>query len=257
MQEAGATRYLRKNGWMKLYRSEDAFTVLRREFDLAQEFGLPLEQLDAAGAQALEPSLNPVFSRAVFWPKAASLSNPLAVTRAYAARFSALGGVTLNGDARSLHRAGNNWRVETNEGALDSRGSGRRARPLGARRFGAARDQAADGDQTRLSPPFPRRGQCGAVAAGGRCRLRLSDHADGAGHPAHHRRRIRRARRKADARAVRPLDAAGAPLFASASVPTTDLDGQPAVLSRFHAPSSAARRGRAACGLPSGTRIGG
>ena len=120
MQEAGATRYLRKNGWMKLYRSEDAFTVLRREFDLAQEFGLPLEQLDAAGAQALEPSLNPVFSRAVFWPKAASLSNPLAVTRAYAARFSALGGVTLKGDARSLHRAGNNWRVETNEGALDS-----------------------------------------------------------------------------------------------------------------------------------------
>ena len=61
-----------------------------------------------------------MFQRAVFWPKAASLSNPLAVTRAYAARFSALGGVTLNGDARSLHRAGNNWRVETNEGALDS-----------------------------------------------------------------------------------------------------------------------------------------
>ncbi len=120
MQEAGATRYLRKNGWMKLYRSEDAFNVLRREFDLAQEFGLPLEQLDAAGAQALEPSLNPVFSRAVFWPKAASLSNPLAVTQAYAARFSALGGVTLNGDARSLHRAGNSWRVESNEGALDS-----------------------------------------------------------------------------------------------------------------------------------------
>ena len=39
---------------------------------------------------------------------------------AYAARFAALGGVTLAGDARSLHRAGNRWRVETNEGALDS-----------------------------------------------------------------------------------------------------------------------------------------
>jgi D-amino-acid dehydrogenase len=120
MEEAGATRYLRKNGWLKLYRSERAFAALTREFDLAREFGLPLEVLDARGTQALEPSLNAVFSNAVFWPKAASLSDPLAVTRAYAARFRALGGVTLNGDARSLHRAGRGWRVETNEGGIDA-----------------------------------------------------------------------------------------------------------------------------------------
>jgi D-amino-acid dehydrogenase len=120
MEEAGATRYLRKTGWLKLYRSERAFAALTREFDLAREFGLPLEVLDARGAQALEPSLNAVFAKAVFWPKAASLSDPLAVTRAYAARFRALGGVTLNGDARSLHRAGRGWRVETNEGGVDA-----------------------------------------------------------------------------------------------------------------------------------------
>ena len=120
MAEADATRYLRKTGWMKLYRSERAFAALKAEFDLAREFGLPLQALDTAAAQALEPSLNPVFARAVFWPKAASLSNPLAVTRAYAARFRALGGVVLTGDARSLHRAGNRWRVETNEGGVDA-----------------------------------------------------------------------------------------------------------------------------------------
>ena len=39
----------------------------------------------------LEPSLSPVFSRAVHWPGAASVSNPLAVTKAYAARFTQLG----------------------------------------------------------------------------------------------------------------------------------------------------------------------
>jgi D-lysine oxidase len=120
MQESGATQYLRKTGWMKLYRDERAFDALKLEFDLAQEFGLPLDALDAAGAQKLEPSLNPVFKRAVFWPKAASISDPLAVTRAYAARFAALGGVTLTGDARSLHRSGNGWRVETNGGGIDS-----------------------------------------------------------------------------------------------------------------------------------------
>ena len=120
MAESGATQYLRKTGWMKLYRNERAFDALQPEFELAKEFGLPLDALDAAGARKLEPSLNPTFKRAVFWPKAASLSNPLAVTRAYAARFATLGGVMVNGDARSLHRTGERWRVETNQGGVDS-----------------------------------------------------------------------------------------------------------------------------------------
>ena len=120
MAEAGASHYLRKTGWLKVYRGEKSFGALSSEFDLAAKFGLPLQALDTAGALTLEPSLYPVFARAVFWPQAASVSNPLGVTRAYAARFSALGGVTLVGDARSLHRAGNKWRVETNEGAIDS-----------------------------------------------------------------------------------------------------------------------------------------
>jgi D-amino-acid dehydrogenase len=120
MAESGATRYLRRNGWMKLYRSEAAFDALRQDLDLAREFGVPFEALDAAGARKLEPSLNPVFKRAVFWPAVTSLSNPLAVTQAYAARFAALGGVLLKGDARSLHHAGTGWRVDTDEGPIDS-----------------------------------------------------------------------------------------------------------------------------------------
>src|SRR5450830_272176 len=120
MAESNAAQYLRKNGWLKVYRSERSFAALKPEFELAAQFGLPLQALDTAGAQALEPSLRPVFAHAVFWPQAASVSNPLGLTRAYAARFTALGGVTLGGDARSLHRAGQGWRVETNEGALDA-----------------------------------------------------------------------------------------------------------------------------------------
>ena len=122
MAEAGAAHYLRKTGWLKVYRSERAFAALKPEFDLAAQFGLPLQALDTAGAQALEPSLKPVFAHAVFWPQAASVSNPLGVTRAYAARFAALGGITLQGDARPLHRVGNRWRVETNEGGIDALG---------------------------------------------------------------------------------------------------------------------------------------
>ena len=118
--EAGASRLLRKTGWMKLYRNASAVRGLELEFELAKEFGLPFELLDAQGARKLEPSLNPVFERAVFWPLAASISNPLALTRAYAARFDTLGGVMVTGDARTLHRSGSGWRVETDQGGVDS-----------------------------------------------------------------------------------------------------------------------------------------
>src|SRR5207344_2491564 len=106
LAEAGATKYLRKTGWLKVYRAEKSFKSLAPEFDLAAKFGLPLQSLDTAGALAIEPSLKPVFAHAVFWPQAASVSNPLGVTRAYAKRFGALGGVTVAGDARTLHRVG-------------------------------------------------------------------------------------------------------------------------------------------------------
>jgi len=120
MAESGAERYLRRDGWMKVYRSDAAFAATARERDLANELGQTHRVLDTEGARALEPSLAPVFAHAIHWPEAASVSDPLAVTKAYAARFTALGGLVLNGDARSLHRSGDRWRVETDEGPVDA-----------------------------------------------------------------------------------------------------------------------------------------
>src|SRR5215212_3860006 len=119
MAESDATRYLRKHGWLKLYRSQTAFEEAGRERDLAARFDLPNVVLDRDGALALEPALAPVFRRAVHWPEAASVSDPLAVTKAYAARFAGLGGALLTGDARSLRRTGTGWQVDTQEGPLE------------------------------------------------------------------------------------------------------------------------------------------
>jgi D-amino-acid dehydrogenase len=120
MAEAGAERYLRHTGWLKLYRSDRGLAGTERERAVAAELGLPLRLMDVDAARALEPSLAPVFRHAVFWEQAASVSNPLAVTRAYAARFAALGGITVTGDARSLHRTDALWRVDTTQGAIDA-----------------------------------------------------------------------------------------------------------------------------------------
>jgi D-amino-acid dehydrogenase len=120
MAEAGASRYLRHTGWLKLYRSDHGFAGTARERALAADLGLPVRALDVDAARALEPALAPVFRHAVFWEGAASVSDPLAVTRAYAKRFVALGGVTVTGDARSLHQVGARWRVDTEQGPIDA-----------------------------------------------------------------------------------------------------------------------------------------
>jgi len=120
MGEAGAAHLMRKTGWLKLFRSDESFAATARERALAQEFGVSIRPLDVDGARALEPSLNPVFRHALFNEGATSISDPLSLTRAYAARLTALGGVILNGDARTLHREAARWRVDTAEGPVDA-----------------------------------------------------------------------------------------------------------------------------------------
>jgi D-amino-acid dehydrogenase len=120
MQEADATRYLRKDGWMKVYRTEAGFAGTARERDYAASLGIEHRVLDPDAARAVEPSLAPVFRQAVHWPGAAAVTNPLALTKAYAARFTALGGFVLNGDARTLRRVGNNWSVVAEEGPVET-----------------------------------------------------------------------------------------------------------------------------------------
>jgi D-amino-acid dehydrogenase len=118
--ESGADRYFRRGGWLKLYRGDRSFAAQTRELELASTLGIANVPLDTEAARALEPSLAPVFRHAVHWTGSVSVSNPLAVTRAYAARFAALGGIALTGDARSLHRAEPHWRVDTSAGPIDA-----------------------------------------------------------------------------------------------------------------------------------------
>src|SRR4029078_12382879 len=72
MAESGAARYLRKDGWIQLYRSNESFAATKRERDYATELGLIHRALSPEETRALEPSLAPVFQHAVHWPEAAS-----------------------------------------------------------------------------------------------------------------------------------------------------------------------------------------
>lgn len=115
---AGAGHYLRRNGWLKLYRTAAGFAAAAPELDLAARWGIANIPLDLNSATALEPSLAPVFRYAVHWSGAVSVINPLALTRAYAAHFVALGGVLHVGDARTLQRANGSWQLATAAGPV-------------------------------------------------------------------------------------------------------------------------------------------
>jgi D-amino-acid dehydrogenase len=120
MAESGAEGYLRKTGWLKVYRSEEAFAATGLERKVAEGYGVVHRVLDLDGARALEPALAPVFRRGVFWEGVTSVSNPLAVTQAYGRRFAALGGRFLKGDAMTLRRGAQVCRVETAEGSVEA-----------------------------------------------------------------------------------------------------------------------------------------
>ena len=113
MKESGAERYLRKTGWIKLFRTEEGFKTTESERKLADQIKHSYAVLDPAKTRILEPSLAGDFYGAILWPEAASVSNPLAVTQSYAARFTELGGTFYNGNARTLQRSGDNWIVTT------------------------------------------------------------------------------------------------------------------------------------------------
>ena len=116
--EAGAMCYLRKNGWLKLFRSDRTFAATLRERNVAQSLGVQYQTPSVEEVLTLESSLKPVFRHAIHCADAASLTNPLAVTQSYAKSFIAFGGEMVLADVRTLHRHDTRWCIHTMQGQL-------------------------------------------------------------------------------------------------------------------------------------------
>ena len=258
LEESGAMKYFRETGWLTLYRRDAAFEAMKPQLEFGAQIGVAAQPLDTEGALALEPSLAPVFRHALMWPDVASLSNPLMVTRAYAARFSALGGVVIKGDARSLHRRDGKWRVDTDEGPVDAENAVVALGPWATDVLEPLGIKVPLGIKRGYHRHYDAEGQRVAVAAGHRHRIRLCAHPDGAGDPPDHRRRIRRPRCAADAGAVRPGDAARQGAVSARRAERGRALARPPSEHAGLAPRARPRAGTGrACGSPSGTAIGG
>ena len=104
MTEAGALHICARRLDEDLSQRADFRAPWRRSSSSPTSSAFPIACSTRRGCSSSSRRWRRHFGARMLWPDAASLTNPLAVTQAYAARFEALGGVILVGDARTLHR---------------------------------------------------------------------------------------------------------------------------------------------------------
>jgi len=121
MEAAGTTHLLRTTGWIEAYRSERSLAAGLAEAAALDAYGLAYDALDRRGLAEREPHLSDRLAGAIHWRDPASVSDPGAVTKGYAALFEARGGRFARGDARSLAPAGDGFTVATAAGPLAAR----------------------------------------------------------------------------------------------------------------------------------------
>jgi D-amino-acid dehydrogenase len=119
--QAGRPELIKRNGWLKIFRTDAGLEETAGDRKLADEYGVPYEILGRDAVIALEPHLRPEFKHGVYWPGTGSSPNPGALVKSYAALFEKLGGVFVHGDARTLHSYGDGFRVETEGGPVDAK----------------------------------------------------------------------------------------------------------------------------------------
>lgn len=116
--EAGATGLLRRKGWMKVFRTQaQQDERLAEAARWKRDFGLNHRALDAAALRAEEPHLDQSLIGALHWTDPVTVVDPLALSKAYVARFEALGGRLARGDAATLAQSGAQWSVTLADGA--------------------------------------------------------------------------------------------------------------------------------------------
>lgn len=120
-RDADAMALLRPIGWMRLYSTAKALDAATAQAAAAQrDYGINHRLLDGAALAAAEPHLLVQRAGAIHWTDPLSVSDPHALTLAYAGMFRAEGGRFATGDAATLARAGSGWRVQTADGPVEA-----------------------------------------------------------------------------------------------------------------------------------------
>ncbi len=109
--EADVGELLRRNGWIKLFRSKPSLAKALREFERARAYGVEGAILDAKAIAAREPNLTGEFAGGIHLPAPGFVPDPGGLAKAYASLFVRKGGRFLVADAATLEEVGGGWRL--------------------------------------------------------------------------------------------------------------------------------------------------
>jgi D-amino-acid dehydrogenase len=121
IEASHAEDLIRKDGWMKVFRTREKHDEAIAEAALwEKEFGVTYDDLSAADIARMEPNITQSFAGGIRWRDPWSVRDPHALTSAYRSYFESLGGRFVIGDASSLGQAGSGWKVMTEDGPLEA-----------------------------------------------------------------------------------------------------------------------------------------
>ena len=121
VEAAGADALVRRDGWLELYRSQEAMAARLRDVEEnAKRFGVRYRALNAGELAAMEPELSGNLAGAIHWEQPWTVADPGGLVQAYARSFEAQGGRVWQTEVTDVSRQGNGWRVATEQGTLEA-----------------------------------------------------------------------------------------------------------------------------------------
>jgi D-amino-acid dehydrogenase len=118
---AEAMDLLRPTGWMQVYGTPAGLErAMSKAAGAQREFGVNYVALDGPALARAEPHLLAEKPGAIHWTDPYSVTDPHALTLAYARLFAREGGVIALGDARGLQRSASGWQLRTADGPMEA-----------------------------------------------------------------------------------------------------------------------------------------
>lgn len=119
-QRLGVPDLFIRHGHLHLYPDAAAADKDALGWQLRAQYGYPVELLDRAGIEALEPHAPQGYTHGRYLADHGTILNPLRYVQAMLAAFVRRGGTVARAEVRALHITPDGWAVKTGEAALDS-----------------------------------------------------------------------------------------------------------------------------------------
>lgn len=109
--EIGARDLIMRRGWVKLYRSEEAFLGAALEREILSQYKVGFEVIDGAELPQFEPALKRRYAKAVWHTETGSVRDPGGLVQAYEAAARARGAAVVAARARTVVEDGDGAKV--------------------------------------------------------------------------------------------------------------------------------------------------